>query len=178
MADYVRCSRCGKRVSNEVPDDLIVRAWVECPECVERNTPTVSDCARCGAESSAIGKPDDLAVCERCAVAIGRAWGAAEAQDRTNTPHPTPWRQGRKVPRNVYDAHDAPIVMAPDDTTAARIVAAVNTTDTRPAAPLTDERLRLLATGDPTAWQRLRDYWVTGKGSTKPRWPDTGDAPQ
>lgn len=40
--------------------------------------------------------------------------------------HPTPWRQGRKVPRNVYDANDAPILMAPDNETAGRIVAALN----------------------------------------------------
>lgn len=32
--DHVRCSRCGRRCSNEVPVELVVRAWVECPECV------------------------------------------------------------------------------------------------------------------------------------------------
>jgi len=36
----VHCSRCGKRVSQYVnvqgePAPLIVRAWVECPECIE-----------------------------------------------------------------------------------------------------------------------------------------------
>lgn len=31
----VYCSKCGKRVSNEVPEDLVVRAWIECPECLE-----------------------------------------------------------------------------------------------------------------------------------------------
>ena len=31
----VRCDRCGKRVSNEVSEELIIRAWVECPECIE-----------------------------------------------------------------------------------------------------------------------------------------------
>lgn len=35
MTDHVRCSRCGKRVSNEVPGELIVRAFVECPECIK-----------------------------------------------------------------------------------------------------------------------------------------------
>ena len=31
---YVRCTVCGKKVSNEVKQDmLVVRAWVECPEC-------------------------------------------------------------------------------------------------------------------------------------------------
>jgi len=37
----VRCSCCGKRVSQYVnvqgePTDLLVRAWVECPECVQK----------------------------------------------------------------------------------------------------------------------------------------------
>ena len=32
----VKCSRCGKRVSSPVPLDIIVRAWVECPECIEK----------------------------------------------------------------------------------------------------------------------------------------------
>ena len=36
----VRCSRCGKRVSQYVnvqgePAPLLVRAWVECPECLD-----------------------------------------------------------------------------------------------------------------------------------------------
>jgi phage FluMu protein Com len=33
----VRCSRCGKRVSNEVNGDIVVRAFVECPECAKVN---------------------------------------------------------------------------------------------------------------------------------------------
>ena len=36
---HVRCSRCGKRVSPDVKVKgnygLVVRAWVECPECIE-----------------------------------------------------------------------------------------------------------------------------------------------
>ncbi len=36
MVGVVTCSRCGKRVSNEVQEELIVRAWVECPECLEK----------------------------------------------------------------------------------------------------------------------------------------------
>ena len=38
--DYVMCSSCGKRVSNMVTvdpqDGLVVRAWIECPECVQQ----------------------------------------------------------------------------------------------------------------------------------------------
>jgi DNA-directed RNA polymerase subunit RPC12/RpoP len=32
----VHCSRCGKSVSNTVEGELYVRAFVECPECVEK----------------------------------------------------------------------------------------------------------------------------------------------
>ena len=34
--NYVGCSRCGKQVSNNVGVDVVVRAFVECPECIER----------------------------------------------------------------------------------------------------------------------------------------------
>ena len=33
--ERIHCNQCGKSVSSEVPDDTIVRAWVECPECVK-----------------------------------------------------------------------------------------------------------------------------------------------
>lgn len=40
---FIRCSRCGKSVSHifSWPDDVpfIVRAWVECPECLEKDDP-------------------------------------------------------------------------------------------------------------------------------------------
>ncbi len=32
--NFLRCSRCGKQVSTLVPHNTIVRAWIECPECV------------------------------------------------------------------------------------------------------------------------------------------------
>jgi DNA-directed RNA polymerase subunit RPC12/RpoP len=35
-AHYVHCSVCGKRVSNRSTEELTVRAWVECPECLGR----------------------------------------------------------------------------------------------------------------------------------------------
>jgi hypothetical protein len=34
---------CGKSVSTEVPDGTIVRAWVECPECIEKDPRFVRD---------------------------------------------------------------------------------------------------------------------------------------
>ncbi len=38
MSDHrVRCSKCGKNVSDfEIPEDGIIRAWIECPECIEK----------------------------------------------------------------------------------------------------------------------------------------------
>ncbi len=30
------CDVCGKVVSTPVPTDTIIRAWVECPECIEK----------------------------------------------------------------------------------------------------------------------------------------------
>lgn len=35
----IGCMQCGKSVSTEVPDDTVVRAWVECPECIESKDP-------------------------------------------------------------------------------------------------------------------------------------------
>ena len=35
--EHVHCSRCGTRCSGVDPElGLVVRAWVECPECLER----------------------------------------------------------------------------------------------------------------------------------------------
>ena len=33
----IRCICCGKVVSTEVPEGTVVRAFVECPECIESN---------------------------------------------------------------------------------------------------------------------------------------------
>jgi DNA-directed RNA polymerase subunit RPC12/RpoP len=35
--ERIHCARCGKIVSTPVPKPTIVRAWVECPECVEKS---------------------------------------------------------------------------------------------------------------------------------------------
>ena len=29
----LHCNACSKSVSNEVPEETVVRAWLECPEC-------------------------------------------------------------------------------------------------------------------------------------------------
>ena len=40
---HVSCTKCVKRVSNDVVGDLIIRAYVECPECVESGECESSD---------------------------------------------------------------------------------------------------------------------------------------
>jgi DNA-directed RNA polymerase subunit RPC12/RpoP len=37
----LRCNSCGTPVSTEVPDDTVVRAYIECPECVEKHSQEV-----------------------------------------------------------------------------------------------------------------------------------------
>ena len=34
--ERINCSTCGKAVSTEVPDGTTVRAFIQCPECIER----------------------------------------------------------------------------------------------------------------------------------------------
>lgn len=41
--DYVTCSKCGKRVSNKTGKELVVRAWVECPECMTEGGQSIKD---------------------------------------------------------------------------------------------------------------------------------------
>lgn len=37
FVEHAHCNRCGKRVSGVDPElGLVVRAWVECPECIEK----------------------------------------------------------------------------------------------------------------------------------------------
>jgi hypothetical protein len=40
FVEHVHCSRCGKRVSGVDPElGLVVRAFVECPECLDGDQP-------------------------------------------------------------------------------------------------------------------------------------------
>lgn len=35
----IRCSKCGKNVSNIIiPDNTMIRAYIMCPECLEKET--------------------------------------------------------------------------------------------------------------------------------------------
>lgn len=35
--ERIHCMKCGKSVSTPVPPETVVRAWVECPECMEED---------------------------------------------------------------------------------------------------------------------------------------------
>lgn len=39
----LRCNQCGKSVSTEVADETIIRAWIECPECIEKGPTSVDE---------------------------------------------------------------------------------------------------------------------------------------
>lgn len=41
--NYVRCTSCGKRVSNIIDQDIYVRAYIECPECIDKLPEQVSN---------------------------------------------------------------------------------------------------------------------------------------
>ena len=41
MFTYIQCTKCGKAVSTAVPESTLVRAWVECPECVAKTPQSV-----------------------------------------------------------------------------------------------------------------------------------------
>jgi len=37
---HLYCNSCGSVVSTEVPKDTVIRAWIECPECVDAESTT------------------------------------------------------------------------------------------------------------------------------------------
>lgn len=70
----IKCSKCGRPVSIEVPDDTIIRAWIECPDCLERTSEKMKYnklCDKC-AENPDYFKPGEVYVsvpgseCPRC----------------------------------------------------------------------------------------------------------------
>ncbi len=34
LSERIHCSRCGKIVSTPIPKYTVIRAWIECPECI------------------------------------------------------------------------------------------------------------------------------------------------
>ena len=36
LTKQIQCSNCGEVVSTPVPTNTVIRAWVECPECIEK----------------------------------------------------------------------------------------------------------------------------------------------
>ena len=48
----IKCNICGVVVSNDVPDNVIIRAWVECHECAEKyNTNDMKKVVNIGKDS-------------------------------------------------------------------------------------------------------------------------------
>lgn len=94
-AGAIRCTRCGKCVSSPVPLDVVVRAWVECPECIEKQ-PDVEEQrdawrAACRylyeviGEGGAKGRPLDLITkgdCGRIIAMIGKAESLEDAKQK------------------------------------------------------------------------------------------------
>jgi DNA-directed RNA polymerase subunit RPC12/RpoP len=39
----IMCMQCGKSVSTPVPKETLVRAWIECPECIEKEGAAVNE---------------------------------------------------------------------------------------------------------------------------------------
>lgn len=58
IVNYVYCTRCGKKVSNEVKEDIIISAWVECPECVKKNNYSIIDIIKSHREKNPY--PEDI----------------------------------------------------------------------------------------------------------------------
>jgi len=56
----IRCSRCGKCVSTPISEvEVIVRAWIECPECIQQQQCAYSK-LRDAVRSYALHNPLDL----------------------------------------------------------------------------------------------------------------------
>lgn len=47
LPERITCSACGKSVSTPVPAGTLVRAWVQCPECVEAEEVSEEQCWDC-----------------------------------------------------------------------------------------------------------------------------------
>ena len=39
----LKCNGCAEDVSTPVPDDTIVRGWIECPKCIEKNNSNIKE---------------------------------------------------------------------------------------------------------------------------------------
>lgn len=58
----IHCSNCGKAVSNiDVPDVIIIRARIECPECTEYLSREFKLCPECNKQVSRCSKCESQA---------------------------------------------------------------------------------------------------------------------
>jgi DNA-directed RNA polymerase subunit RPC12/RpoP len=68
------CNRCGKPVSSEVPEETVVRAWIECPECLDQKAhkPVMPEpLNHCGHENVHMDQSDHKIHCDDCGQRIG-----------------------------------------------------------------------------------------------------------
>jgi hypothetical protein len=76
FVEHVHCMRCGKRVSGVDPElGLVVRAFVECPECLEAKLPReafLRELAAWHDRTAAIERDGEIAKFHRCAAAALR----------------------------------------------------------------------------------------------------------
>lgn len=70
--ERILCMGCGKSVSTPVPKDTIVRAYVECPECLEIDNATLFAKLRTDLETSPLPAPALTAMVERWRGEIAR----------------------------------------------------------------------------------------------------------
>lgn len=97
---HVSCSRCGARCSEEIagpPGSLTVRAWVECPECIQRGD--LSEPGRCAYLSGFRAAEEKLA---------GEYWKAGQAIVRE--------LDGSRAACGAGCSHDRTIVHPGDET--------------------------------------------------------------
>ena len=40
----LKCCKCGSDVSTEVPKDIVVKAWIECLDCLKREKRIIENC--------------------------------------------------------------------------------------------------------------------------------------
>jgi DNA-directed RNA polymerase subunit RPC12/RpoP len=71
LSERIWCMQCGKSVSTPVPKGTVVRAYVECPECIEKRTTAAQPphrnpvCFTCEGESG-LPPTRTVDICESC----------------------------------------------------------------------------------------------------------------
>jgi len=64
----IHCISCGKIVSTEIPDKTVIRAYIQCPECVEKEDEIPNNIQEMeySLMLSKLFEDDENIVCQRC----------------------------------------------------------------------------------------------------------------